>query len=203
MSDTLIIRRPVANSAHIRSAGSFEAVLIGTSDTDFTEQLLTLVKIPVGPMRGVPKILLQSELLDASALVKGTGVNSLVLKNVDNYGFQVLAIHNLPAAQTVNIRVLWFAFGYEGTVPDTSELTRQNNQIVPLSYCEKFTAVTDTIKLAHLPIHDATLIVWSDRIPMFFGHDYTVNKNVITLTEPLTGVESVVVTYTTRTSEVL
>lgn len=199
--ETLIFKHSIINSPHIRKAGSFDAVLIGTSNTLFTEQLLTPVKIPIGSVRGSPKILLQCELLDASGLVDGRGVCQLSTKGVSLEGFQVVALHNLPDSESVHIRITWFAFGYEAEAAPTYELTRQNDQIVPLVYSEVFTGVVSSITLSRMPIHDATLIVWSDRIPMFYGRDFTVVENVISLVTPLTGVEAVVVTYTTRSSE--
>jgi len=203
MSETLIFKHSVTNSPHIRSAGSFDVTLIGTSNTNFTEQLLTPIKIPVGAMRGSPKVLLQMEILDESVLVEGKGVCGLVTKDVTVEGFQVIAVHNIPDAESVHVRITWFAFGYESAAAATYELTRQNNQIVPLVYSEVFAGVIGSITLSRMPIHDSTLIVWSDRIPMFYGRDFTVIENVITLNVPLAGVEAVVVTFTTRTSEIL
>lgn len=113
MNETLIIKHSVINSPHILAAGSFDTILTGSSDTLFTEQLLTPVKIPIGTVRGSPKILLQCELLDPAALVDGVGICELRTKGVSLEGFQVIAIHNLPDAEAINIRVTWFAFGYE------------------------------------------------------------------------------------------
>jgi hypothetical protein len=200
--ETLIIKRSLVNPAHILTSGHFDAILSGSSDS-FTEQRLTPYKIPIGSVRGTPKILLQMELISGSSLVDKLGVCDLRTKEVSQDGFMVVATHNLPVSASVNVRVHWFAFGYEGEASPAIELTRQNNQIVPLVYSEAFSNITGTITLSRMPIHDATLIVWSDRVAMFYGRDFTAIDNVLTLVPPLTGNEDVVVTFTTRTAEVL
>lgn len=202
-SETLIIKNRQVNSPHILSSGIVNAVLIGTSDTEFTEQQITALPIAIRHPRGSVRVFLQKEYRYGSSLDDGVGVVELYQKLVDNTGFHIFAVHNLKDGVSRNISIHWLAFGYEEY---EAEAAASESAIAGGVYnrIEHFTGadldVTKTkITLSNTPIEDASLILWTDRIPSFLGADFTLSGNTLTLFEALTGDESITVTYTSTT----
>ena len=111
--ETIVVSSRVKNNAHILSSGIKEVVLLGTSDTLATEQLVDS-SIPLRASRGVVRVLVQVEFDDVgNFLESGVGQFSTYVKINDDDTFDAYVIHNLPNGISRTVNVSWFAFGYE------------------------------------------------------------------------------------------
>lgn len=196
-NETIVVKGTAVNSPHVLSAGVFEATLLGTSDSLFTEQKLTILPLGFRSARGKVRVFLQLDNETTSILDSGKGAITLWTKMDGTNGFDIYAAHNLPDGITRDIRVAWFAVGYEDYAPPEENPTLPAEIQARYPRIEVFASgITDTITLTRTPYADSTLVVYADRVGMFYGEDFTVSGKVITISEALLGIEEVIVTYT-------
>lgn len=200
MDDVIIIKNRKVNSPHILSSGVVSTTLIGTSDSEYTEQRINDLPVGIRTPRGAIRVLMQIEYKYGDFLEGGKGMVSLHHKMDGNTGFYIFAIHDLPEGISRNVDIHWLAFGYEDYEAQDNLLTVPPVGRDPyLAYTEWFDpGIIDTVVLQRTPIQDSNFMIYSDRIPMFFGKDFAVNGKTVTLNEPLTGVESVLAVYMSK-----
>jgi len=205
--ETIIVKNSRVNAPNILSSGIISAVLTGSSDTQATEQTLTNTPIRVRHPRGVVTVLLQLDYQYGVFSESGKGHVSLISKVADNRMFDIIAIHDLPNDVSRYVRVAWFAYGYEDFEAPEVDLTTPP-EAGETVYPRMFEGVWGTsvvnsggstvITLSETPINNATLIVWTDRIPAFQSKDFVVTGRVITLNEQIAEGVGIVVTYTSK-----